>query len=131
MITNVGLNHFLNVELHDATQVATWYVGLKGTGAMAAGDTLASHGNWSEITDYAGNRKEYVEAESSAQSTTNSASPASFAIDDDATVDGAFLASADSGTDGTLLCGKDFTSSRTLADGDTLNVTYQITAANA
>lgn len=131
LVTNVGLNHILDVVLHGASQTATWYVGLKNTGAPAAGDTLASHGNWTENDNYTGDRKEYDEAAASSQSITNSASKASFAIDTDAqTIDGAFICSAASGTSGTLLCAADFASSKSADNGDTLEVTYTISAAD-
>lgn len=130
LVTNEGLNQMLNVQLHGTTQVSPWYVGLKGAGTVAAGDTLASHAGWSEITDYTGDRQEYVEAEASSQSITNSANKASFAITGTVTVAGAFLATVASGTAGILLCAVDFSSSKNLASGDTLDVTYTIPLAD-
>jgi len=133
LVTNVGLDHILDVVFHGSTQTATWYVGLKGTGTPAAGDTLASHSTWTENTNYTGDRQEYVEAASSSQSVTNSASKASFSITSDSqTIAGAFLASAASGTSGTLICVADFTGGDKSCDnGDTLEVTYTISAADA
>lgn len=131
IVTNVGLNHILDVVLHGSSQVTTWYVGLKNTGSVAAGDTLASHGGWTENSNYTGNRQEYVEAAASSQSTTNSANKASFPITSDSqTIAGAFLASAATGTSGTLLCVADFSSSKSADNGDTLEVTYTISAAD-
>jgi hypothetical protein len=131
LVTNVGLDHILDVVLHDATQVSTWYVGLKNTGAPAAGDTLATHGTWTENDNYTGDRKEYVEAAASSQSITNSANKASFSIDTDAqSIAGAFLCSAATGTAGTLLCVANFASAKSADNGDTLEVTYTISAAD-
>lgn len=132
LVTNEGLDHILDVVLHAATQVTTWYVGLKGTGTPAAGDTLASHATWTENSNYTGDRQEYVEAAASSQSITNSANKASFPITSDAqTIAGAFLASAATGTSGTLLCVADFTGGNKSCDnGDTLEVTYTISAAD-
>jgi len=131
LVTNVGLNHLLDVLLHGETQVSPWYVGLKNAGTVAAGDTLASHAGWTENSNYTGNRQEYVEAAASSQSVTNSANKASFSIDTDSqTIAGAFLASAASGTTGTLLCAADFSSSKSCDNGDTLEVTYTISAAD-
>lgn len=131
LITNEGLDHILDVVLHGESQVATWYVGLKNTGSVAAGDTLASHSGWAENTNYTGDRKAYVEAAASSQSITNSANKASFAIDTDSqTIDGAFICSAASGTSGILLCAADFSSAKSADDGDTLEVTYTISAAD-
>jgi len=133
LMTNEGLDHILDVVLHGTSATATWYVGLKNTGAPAAGDTLASHTNWTENTNYTGDRQEYVEAAASSQSTTNSASKASFSITSDSqTISGAFLASAATGTSGTLLCAANFTGGDKAADnGDTLEVTYTVSAADA
>lgn len=133
LMTNEGLDHILDVVLHGETAVSPWYVGLKNTGSPAAGDTLASHGTWTENTNYTGDRKEYVEAAASSQSVTNSASKASFSISvDSQTISGAFLAGAATGTSATLLCVADFTGGDKSADnGDTLEVTYTISAADA
>jgi hypothetical protein len=132
LITNQGLDHILDTVLHNATQVATWYIGLKNTGTPAAGDTLASHATWAENSNYTGNRKEFVEAASSSQSVTNSASKAEFAINADSqSIAGAFLCSAATGTSGTLLSAADFSSAKSCDDGDTLNVTYTISASDA
>ena len=133
LITNEGLDHILDVVLHGETAVSPWYIGLKNTGTPAAGDTLASHGTWTENTNYTGDRQEYVEAAASSQSVTNSASKASFSISvDSQTISGAFLAGAATGTSDTLLCVADFTGGDKSADnGDTLEVTYTISAADA
>jgi hypothetical protein len=59
---------------------------------------------------------------------TNSASPAAFTINGTTTVGGAFLISNSTkgGTTGTLFSAADFASpgDRSVANGDTLNVTY-------
>lgn len=131
LVTNEGLNDLLDKYLKGSTYTAAWYVGLKGAGSPAAGDTLASHGGWSEITDYTGNRKALTLGSVSSQSVDNSASAASFAITGTATVAGAFVASADTGTSGVLYGVANFSSSRAVENGDTLNVTVTLTAASA
>ena len=131
MIVNQGLNHILDTELHGSTQVTTWYIGLKGSGAAAAADTLASHTNWAEVTDYTGDRKEFVEGAASSQSISNSGNAASFSINGSCTIAGMFLCSAASGSSGTLFSVKDFSSSRSLASGDTLTVTYTVSASSS
>lgn len=134
LITNVGLDHILDVIFHGTTPVSPWYVGLKNTGAVVAGDTMASHSNWTENENYTeGTRVAYDEAAASSQSITNTASKASFAIDTDTqTIDGAFLASESTkgGTSGTLVAAVDFSSAKAADDGDTLEVTYTISAAD-
>ena len=71
-------------------------------------------------------RQEVVDVRSN-QTVTNSPSPAAFSVNGSATVGGAFITSSNtkSGTSGTLLCAAAFTGgNRTVADGDTINVTY-------
>jgi hypothetical protein len=134
LVTNEGLNHILDVVLHAAAQETTWYVGLTdGTPTPAAADVMTSHAGWTEVDAYTGDRKEYDEAAASSQSITNSASKASFAIDaDSTTIGGAFLTAAATGTADILLCVAAFTGGDKSADnGDTLEVTYTISAADA
>lgn len=130
LVVNAGLNHILDVVFHGTTPVNPWYVGLKLTGSPASADTLATHTGWTEATGYTGVRKEYVEAAASGKSITNSANKASFAIGSTATIAGAFVASPSSGTTGTLMCAANFTSPRAVESGDTLEVTYTISAAD-
>lgn len=134
LVTNVGLQHILDILFVSATsQVDPWYVGLTdGTPTVAAADTSASHAGWTEVTDYTeGARQAYVDVRS-AQSITNAASKASFAINSDATtIGGAFLDSASTGTGGSLLCAAAFTGGdKSADDGDTLEVTYTFAAAD-
>lgn len=131
LVTNAGLNDILDKYFKGSTYTAAWYVGLKGTGSAAAGDTLASHAGWSEITAYTGNRKALTLGTVASQSVDNSASKASFAINGSATVFGGFTASVDTGTSGTLYGAADFSSSRAVESGDTLEVTVTLTAASA
>ena len=130
IIVTAGLNHILDVQFHATTQVTAWYIGLKGAGTPVAADTMASHSSWAELTGYAGNRKEWTEGAASAGSMTNSSS-VDFTINATATVAGAFLNTAATGTGGTLYGVVDFSSSRAVIDGDTLQVTVTVTAASA
>jgi len=128
LITTEGLNHILDTTFHAGTAVTTWYIGLKGSGTAAAADTLASHASWTEATGYGGTRKEWTEGASSAGSMTNSSS-VDFTINATATVAGAFLASATSGTTGTLYGIVDFATARSVLSGDTLQITVTVTAS--
>ena len=133
-VVNVGLVHTINLLFVGSaeTQIDPWYVGLVGTSpTVAAADTASSHTGWTEFLSYAANRKEFINARS-AQSVSNSASAATFVISTAGTVGGAFLVSATSGSGGTLLCAAALTgSNRTVADTDTVNVTYTFTSASA
>ena len=130
IIVTAGLNHVLDVQFHATTQVTAWYIGLKAAGSAAAGDTMASHSGWAELTGYAGNRKEWTEGAASSGSMTNSSS-VDFAVNATATVAGAFLNTEATGTGGTLYGVVDFSSARSVIDGDTLQVTVTVTAASA
>ncbi len=63
---------------------------------------------------------------------TNSASKATFSINATTTVYGIFCTtnSTKGGTTGTLISATDFASSKGADSGDTLEVTYTVTAAN-
>ena len=130
LITTEGLNHILDTQFHAGTQNTTWYIGLKGSGTPAAGDTMASHASWAELTDYSGDRKEWTEGAASAGSMTNATS-VDFSITGTATIAGAFLNTAATGTAGTLYGVVDFASARSVISGDTLQVTVTVTAASA
>lgn len=139
LVVNVGLQYMAGVALTSTAQITSWYIGLYGAGASntpAAGDTMALHGGWTEVTPYAGNRPAatFVAATNANPSVvTNSASPASFSINATQTVGGAFLVSDNTagGSTGTLFSASDFQSpgDRNVVSGDTLNVTYTFSLA--
>ena len=137
LVVNVGLQYMAGTALDGATaRITSWYIGLYGAGASntpAASDTLASHAGWTEITPYSGNRPAATFAAATTANpsvVTNSASKASYSITSSATVGGAFLASAASGTSGTLFSASDFTGGdRSVVNGDTLQVTYTFSLA--
>jgi len=130
LITTVGLNHILDTQFHASTQATTWYIGLKGAGTPAAGDTMASHSAWSELTGYSGNRKAWTEGAASGGSMTNSTS-VDFSLNASATIAGAFLNTGETGTAGILYGVVDFSAARAVISGDTLQVTVTVTAASA
>jgi hypothetical protein len=136
LVVNVGLQDMNTQYFKGAAYTATWFVGLYGAAASnnpAAGDTAASHAGWTEVVPYSNATRP---AATFGTATTadpsvisNSASPASFTINATQTVGGAFLISnsTKSGTTGILFSASDFQSpgDRSVASGDTLNVTYQ------
>ena len=139
IITNEGLNHILDAVLHAATQITTWYViPVETNTAPAAGMTYATP-SFTESTAYSeGTRQAYVEAAASSQSITNSASPAAFSINATKTIYGAALVGGgsapttkgDAAGGGTLLCYALLTASKDVSSGDTLNITYTVSAAD-
>lgn len=125
LVTTAGKNDLIDKYFKGSSYTAAWYCGLKGTGSASASDTLASHGGWSEVNPYTGNRPAISFGTTSGGSNTASAN--SFSITGSATVAGAFIASANSGTSGTLYSAGDFAVARSVVSGDTLNVTLTVT----
>ena len=133
LVVNQGLANMNGAYFAATAQTTTWYLGLvtgPGSGTtFAAADTLASHAGWTESTAYTGNRKAVTFGAATTANPsviTNSAAPSSFTMNATATIAGAFLASVATGTSGILFSGGDFTGGdKSVASGDTLNVTYQ------
>lgn len=121
LVTTEGKTDIIDKYLKGSSYTAAFFMGLKGTGNAAAGDTLASHALWSEVTPYTGNRKAITWGTSAAGS--NTATAVSFAITGTSTVAGAFVATVNTGSSGILYSAGDFAVSRSVASGDTLNVT--------
>ena len=136
LVVDVGLNDMNTKYFKGSGYTAAWYIGLYGSGSTndpAAGDTMASHAGWTEVTAYSQATRP---AATFGTATTadpsvidNSGSVAVFSINGTTTVGGAFLTSDNTkgGTAGTLFSAADFQSpgDRSVVDGDTLNVTYQ------
>lgn len=133
LVTNEGLNDILTNYWKGAAYTASFFVGLTdGTPTVAAGDTLAAHAGWTEITAYTGDRQALTLGAVASQSVDNSASKASFPITGTATVGGAFIATVANGTAGVLVGAGAFSGGdKGVASGDTLNVTATLTAATA
>lgn len=129
LVTTEGKNTLLDYTLKTGAASPTWYVGLKNTGAAAAGDVMNSHAGWTENVTYSdGTRRTFTPGTISAGSVDNSASKAQFNINGTTDIYGAFLTSnsTKSGTTGLLYGVGDFAASRSVVSGDVLNV--QITA---
>lgn len=136
LVTTVGKNLALDTILGNSAAGAV-VMGLKGTGSAAAGDTQASHAGWSEVGGtnapaYTGNRPTPSFSAAAAGSKATS-SAVSFAITSSGTVAGCFIniggSATKDNTTGTLFSAGDFSGgSKTVANSDTLNVTYTLTA---
>lgn len=141
IVTDEGLDHLLDVTLSGGTQITSWYVILKdNTGDPVDGSETYATPLFSEITDYdEANRVAWSDGGVSSQSVDNSGTPASFSINTTVTVYGAGLVGGgtaittkgDTSGGGTLFCCANFASSKALNSGDTLEVTYTLTAADA
>lgn len=137
LVTNVGKNDILDKYLKGSSYTQTIVMGLKGAGTAAVGDTQASHGGWTErggtnAPAYTGNRKAVTMGSASSQVSTSPTQ--AFAITSSGTVDGCFINNGGSATKddttGVLFSAGDFTGgSKTVANLDTLNVVYTLTAS--
>lgn len=136
LVVNVGLADMNDKYFSGSAYTATWYIGLYGSGSTndpAAGDTMASHAGWTEVTDYSqANRPQAVFGSATVADPSvidNSGSVAVFSMNATTVIGGAFLTSNNTkgGTTGILFSASDFQSpgDRSVVSGDTINVTYQ------
>ena len=134
LVTTVGKNLTLDTTLGNSAAGAV-VMGLKGTGTAAVTDTQASHATWNEVggtnaPTYSGNRPTPSFSAAAAGSKATS-SAVSFSMTGTGTVAGCFIniggsATKDS-TTGTLFSAGDFSSSKSVVNGDTIAVTYTAT----
>ena len=133
LVVNTGLQDMNTKFFTGAAYTAAWYVGLvNGTSAtttFSGGDTLATHVGWEENSSYTGTRKAATFSAATLadpSNINNSASTASFTMNANATIAGAFLANVTTGSTGLLFSAADFQSpgDRTVVSGDVLNITY-------
>lgn len=126
LVVTAGRNQLLDATLKTGDASPAYYVGLKDTGTVVAADTMASHAGWATITPYSdATDPAFTPGTVAAGSVDNSASKAAFNINATDDVYGAFLkdSSTKGGATGLLYGGGDFGAPRSVADGDTLNVT--------
>lgn len=133
LVVTEGLNELLTRLAKTVPGNVLWYVGLKSTGTPAAGDIMTSHVTWTDVVPYSNaTRPAFTPGTVSGGSLDNSASKAVFNINATLTIFGAFFtdSATKSGTAGKLYGAGDFSASRGVADGDTLNVqvTLSVTA---
>lgn len=139
LVVNAGLDDSLDKHFKGSSYTAAWYIGLAdGTPTFAAGDTMASHAGWVEITAYDETYRQALTLGAvSGQSVDNSADKGTFTVSaNDTTIGGAFVASVNTkggtGVATILYGGGAFTAAdKTLDDNDTLNVTVTLTSAAA
>jgi len=131
-LTNEGLQYMLDRILNTGSTIDPWYVGIYTGIVGSIADLIGTDigGDLTEFTNYTGSRAEYVALRTS-QTISNVLAKAEFAILGSATILGSFLASDNSGAASLLLSVGAYSSgSRLVNNGDTLRVTYELTAAN-
>ncbi len=136
IVVNEGLNSALNVVFNGVSPITSWYIGLfQGNYTPVSSDTAAViSANSTECSAYAaGVRQPFVTVASTAQIITNTASRASFTFSSGATIYGAFLASTATinSASGVLMSAARFSTSRVVATGDELLLSYSFSAASA
>lgn len=132
-VTVVGKNHLLDVTFGAAaplTQVDPWYIGLINntpTPSLSENDTMDSHAGWTELTDYSGNRKEWVDADA-ASKVKGTTTVSTFTINATVTIYGIFVcADASSSASSVVLWATGgFDSTLDAISSDELKVTYGI-----
>jgi len=133
-VTTVGANYMLDTTFTGSGYTAAWYMGLvtgPGSGTTySASDTMSSHAGWSENTTYSNATRPAITFAAASSAAISTSAASSFTINGSATIAGGFVVnnSTKGGTSGTLYSAKDFTGGdRTVASGDTLNVSYTTT----
>jgi hypothetical protein len=140
LTTNVGRKSLLDSYFANTGGGAV-VMGLKGTGTAAYADTQSSHATWLEVggtnaPTYSGTRKTpaFSAATSANPSVLSTSAAVIFTMTGSGTVAGAFVNIGGSATidntTGTLFSAGDFTAgSKTVTSGDTINVTYTLSAS--
>lgn len=127
LVVTVGKNDLLDKYFTGSSYTATWYLGLINSGGTySAADTMASHGTWTENTGYSAATRP-APSWNSAAAGSKSTTATAFSINASGTIGGAFLTNNNTkgGTTGILYSAGNFTGgNRSVASGDTLNVTY-------
>lgn len=137
VVTTVGKNDAINKWMLGSAYTQSLRMGLKGTGTAVAADTQASHASWNEVglanaPAYSGNRPSVTMGAPSGGVSVSGG--VVFTFTSGGTVAGAFinnggLATKDD-TTGVLVSAGDFTGgSKTVANTDTLTVTFTFTAS--
>lgn len=135
LVVTLGLNALLDNTFDNAAAAFTFFVGLKDTGTPVLADTMASHASWATITPYSNaNDPSFTKnGVASAGAMSNSSSKAVFNINATDVIFGAFLKDNNTkgGATGFLYGVGDFASSRSVINGDTLNVQVDLVVASS
>jgi len=131
MIVNVGKNYILQTAFTDGTQTASnsFFIGWinnSGYTGTAATDTMASHGGWTEWTNYSSSTRIAWLPVAGAQLVGNAATPLSFVMSSAGTLQGIFLTtnSTKGGTTGNLISTALYTTPNTVAVNDDIRTVY-------
>jgi len=129
LVTTAGKNDLLDKYIAGSGYTAAWYLGLVDGGSSptyAVADTMSSHAGWTENTGYT-EANRVTPSWNAAAAGSKASNATSFSINATSTISGTFLVSDNtkSGTAGILYSAGNFTGGdKSVASGDTLNVTY-------
>jgi len=146
LTTNTGRQDMNTQYFTGSGYTAAWYIGLVNnspTPSYAVTDTMASHAGWVETTSYSGTDRataDFGTATSAdpsviANTVASGGTVAVFNITGTVTVDGAFLTETEDNSTNTgilfSVAAFEAPGDRSVVNGDTLNVTYQFSLADA
>ena len=135
LVVAEGLNKLLDATFKAGLASPAWYAGLKDTGTVAAGDTMASHPGWAELSGYSeAARPAFTPGAVSGGSVDNSASKAVFSINASDDIYVGFISddATKGGTSGTLYGAGDFTGgAKSVSNGDQLSVSITLSVSAA
>jgi len=129
LVPSQGLQYMSASFFNAVGYTTALYFGLitgPGSGTtFAAGDTLASHAGWTESTDVGSRKAITFGTPTTATPSVTIGTAAVFTVTSAATIAGAFVTNASTGTSGVLFAEGDFTGGdKSVTTGDTLSVTY-------
>ncbi|MBX6312832.1 MAG: hypothetical protein IRY99_07950 [Isosphaeraceae bacterium] len=136
-VTTAALGDVLNVYLRQQPQTPQWFMGIidnAGFTGLAAGDSMASHPGWSEVTAYVGETRPSWSPNAATAGSVSNTTTVDFAINAAKVIKGLFIASASDkgGTAGLLFSTAAFSDgNKTVGAGDTLKVVYAVNAVAA
>lgn len=135
--TNEGLEWLMNRSFKSSKpSELSFYIGIIDSSAtLANGDTMSSHGGWTENSSYSEtNRPAWSQddpAEAGGIVSASNSTKRQFTMNADSqSIHGAFLSSSNTkgGSVGTLLCTGLFSSAVSLDDDDILKIEYEVKA---
>jgi hypothetical protein len=130
LVVTVGKNDLLDKYLAGSSYTAAFYMGLTNSSPTpAAGDTMASHGGWTEFTGYSNSNRISCAWNSASAGSKALSAALVFNINTNSTVGGAFITTNNtiSGTTGTLFsCGAFSGGNQAVTNGGTLSVSYSL-----
>ncbi len=138
-VTNNALNDILNVYLRATAQTTAWYIGLvdnQSFSSFSPNDTISSHSGWIENSQYSNtSRPQWSPAAAASQGVTNTTTVNfNMTPTSGATIKGLFVNSDSTlnGTVGNLFSTAAFSGgNQTVNNGDTLKVTYTVSATSS